>query len=98
MGLRVLLLLVIAMLERIDFFQKEAQECRKLAAQATRKNDREYWLGLAQRWERMLQPGSMPDEAEPRFDRPIRQSQRLAKQFAKRRAAQFYAAPAPADQ
>ena len=95
-----LLLLVIAMLERIDFFQKEAQECRKLAAQATRKNDREYWLGLAQWWERMLQPGSMPDEADktPRFDRPIRQSQRLAKQFAKRRAAQFYAAPAPADQ
>jgi len=42
----------------------------------------------------------MPDEADktPRFDRPIRQSQRLAKQFAQRRAAQLYAAPAPADQ
>jgi hypothetical protein len=43
-------LLVIAMLERTDFFQKEAKECRKLAAQAPKKNDREYWLGLAQRW------------------------------------------------
>jgi hypothetical protein len=37
--------------EMTDFFQKQAQECRRLAAQATGKNDREYWLRLAQRWE-----------------------------------------------
>jgi hypothetical protein len=83
------LLLVIAMLEVTDFFQKKAQECRSLAAGATKKKDREFWLGLAQRWEWLLQPGAAPDEEDqaPRFDRPIRQSQRLAKQFAKRRAA-----------
>ena len=45
---------VIAMLEMIDFFQKEAQECRSLAAKAVHKDDREYWLRLAQRWEEIL--------------------------------------------
>jgi len=39
------------MSEMTDFFQKEAQECRRLAAQATKKKDREYWSRLAQRWE-----------------------------------------------
>jgi hypothetical protein len=43
--------LKIAMLEMIDFFQKQAQECRRLATQVGGKNDREYWLRLAQRWE-----------------------------------------------
>jgi hypothetical protein len=46
--------LVIVMVELTDFFQKEAHECRTLAAKAVHKNDREYWLGLALRWEEML--------------------------------------------
>src|SRR5262249_1124410 len=41
--------------EMADFFQRQAQECRKLSAQARGKNDREYWLRLAHRWEWLLQ-------------------------------------------
>jgi hypothetical protein len=44
-----------AMPEMTDFFQKQAQECRRLAAQASGKNDREYWFRLAQRWEWLAQ-------------------------------------------
>jgi hypothetical protein len=42
----------------IDFFQKEAQECRRLAAHATKKKDREYWSRLAQRWEWLVRQNS----------------------------------------
>jgi len=79
----------IEMIHTTDFFQKEAQECRRLAARAIKKNDREYWLRLAQRWERLVQHGGAPKEADQglRFDRPIRQSKTFAKKFGKRRAA-----------
>jgi hypothetical protein len=76
------------MSEVTDFFQKEAQECRRLAAAAIGKNDREYWLQLADRWEWLVQPsGATKEEADRglRFDRPI--SKRFAKRVAKRRAA-----------
>jgi hypothetical protein len=81
--------LVIVMLEIIDFFQKEAQECRRQAAKAAGKNNREYWLRLAQRWERLMQPDAATKEADQagRFDRPIRQSKTLTRRLAKRRAA-----------
>jgi hypothetical protein len=77
------------MQEIIDFFQKEGQQCRRLAGQATGKSDREYWLRLAQRWERLVQHGGATKEADQglRFDRPIRKSRRLAKRFEKGRAA-----------
>jgi hypothetical protein len=78
-------LLVIAMLERTDFFQKEARECKKLAAQAPKKNDREYWLGLAQRWESLLQPASDETDQTLRFDRPTGGT--FTKRFVKGRAA-----------
>ena len=69
-----------AMQEVTDFFQKEAQECKKLAAQATGKSDRRYWLELAERWESLQQP----DEAEKafRFDRPIIRRKKPTKQRA----------------
>jgi hypothetical protein len=66
-----------------DFFQKEALECRRLADRATEKEDREYWLRLAQRWERLLQPDSFEADQKPRFERLIF----TKKRFAKRRAA-----------
>jgi hypothetical protein len=77
------------MIEITDFFQKEAQECRRLAARAIKKNDREYWLRLAQRWECLMQPGGAPKEADQglRFDRPIRRSKTFAKRLENRRAA-----------
>jgi hypothetical protein len=68
-----------------DFFQKEAQECRRLAAQTTQKKDREFWLQLAQRWESMLRHGDGPKVESVRPFR-FRQSV-LQKRLAKRRAA-----------
>src|SRR5262245_7309856 len=42
------------MLHKADFFQEQNNQCRRLAAQASNKNDREFWLQMAQRWEGLL--------------------------------------------
>jgi hypothetical protein len=74
---------VTAMLETTDFFQDQVKQCRKLAADAYDKNDREFWLRLAHRWEGLLRaqqhngPG-VETVQKLRFERPI---------FAKRRRA-----------
>jgi hypothetical protein len=68
-----------------DFFQKEAQECRRRAAGAIQKNDREFWLQLAQRWEWLLRRNDGP-KVESVRPPPARKSV-LQKRFAKRRAA-----------
>ena len=78
-------LLVIAMLEMTDFFQTQAQECRRLAAQATGKNDREYWLRLAQRWEWLVQQNRSAEVEAIRPRKPARSV--LEKRLAKRQAA-----------
>jgi hypothetical protein len=72
--------------EMTDFFQKEALECRRLAAQATKKDDRDYWLRLAQRWEWLVQQN---DGTKLETVRAFRSSKRsaLEKRFAKRPAA-----------
>jgi hypothetical protein len=71
---------LIAMAEMTDFFQTKAQKCKRLAAQATGKKDREYWLHLSQRWESLLQDESPKlESARPRTG--------LEKRFAKRQAA-----------
>jgi hypothetical protein len=72
-----------AMPEMTDFFQKEAHECKRLAAQASGKNDRQYWLRLAQRWEWLVQQNR---SAEVEATRPRARSM-VEKRFAKRRAA-----------
>jgi hypothetical protein len=75
--------LKMAIAEITDFFRKEAQECRTLAAQATAKNDREYWLRLAHGWEWLLQQNNGTETAQPlRRGRSV-----LERRFAKRRAA-----------
>jgi hypothetical protein len=43
------------MLETTEFFQKQAQDCRNRAAQIRKKEDREFWLRLAHRWEGLSQ-------------------------------------------
>jgi hypothetical protein len=73
-----------------DFFKQQAEQCHALAARAGNKGDREFWLGLAHRWERLLQGGDANSEAEQQssFDRPLfRKKSALAKRFAKKRAA-----------
>jgi hypothetical protein len=74
---------VMAMLETTDFFQDQVKQCRKLAADASDKNDREFWLRLAHRWEGLLRAqrqdgGGVETVQKIRFERPI---------FAKRRRA-----------
>jgi len=71
--------------ETTNFFQKEAQECKRRAAGTIQKNDREFWLQLAQRWERLLRQNDAPKVESARPPR-LRQSA-LQKRFAKRRAA-----------
>ena len=75
------------MLEPNDFFQNQVKQCRSQAESATNKKDREFWLQLAHRWERLSQPGRGDIEADqkPSFERPI--FRKKSKQFAKRQAA-----------
>jgi hypothetical protein len=57
-----------------DFFQEQIKKCNSLADQASNKTDREFWLGMARRWERMLEAGergTLDVEIEPRFERPM---------------------------
>jgi len=73
--------------EIMDFFQKQVEECRRLAAQASGKNDRQYWLRLAQRWEWLIQP-QKKDVDQIKSVRPLRSNRSaLAKRFGKQRAA-----------
>ena len=46
---------MIAMLEANDFFEGQIKQCNDLAARASNKDDREFWLRLARRWEELLQ-------------------------------------------
>jgi len=64
----------------IDFFQKEAQECKRLAAQATGKKDREYWLHMAERWEWLVQQNGV---AKIETAQPSRSSSVVQKRLAK---------------
>ena len=73
------------MLEPNDFFQNQVKQCRSQAESATNKRDREFWLQLAHRWERLLQPRHIEANQKPSFGRPF--FGKKSKQFAKRRAA-----------
>jgi hypothetical protein len=43
--------MVVEMLETTDFFEEQITECKSAATHATNKNDREFWLKMAHRWE-----------------------------------------------
>jgi len=71
------------MLVTTDFFQDQVKQCRKLAADASDKNDREFWLRLAHRWEGLLRAqrrdGTSVEAAQKmRFERPIFSKRRRA--------------------
>jgi len=74
--------LVIAMLETNDFFQGQIKQCNGLAARASNKDDREFWLRLAHRWEGLLQArqrGTLNIEVPTlRFERRISTRRRRA--------------------
>jgi hypothetical protein len=52
----------ILILEPNDFFQNQVKQCRSQAESETNKNDREFWLQLARRWERLLQADVLQSE------------------------------------
>ena len=47
--------MLIAMLDAIDFFEKQVKDCNTQAARAANKADREFWQHLADRWAHVLQ-------------------------------------------
>ena len=55
------------MLETADFFETQIKQCRDSAARSSKKNDREFWLKMANRWEGLLQARQPGDAtANPR--------------------------------
>ena len=74
-------LLVIAMLHKADFFQEQINQCRRLAGQASNKNDREFWLKMTQRWEGLL-VGRYADATAPeRVEKIIFRRRRFANRY-----------------
>jgi hypothetical protein len=61
------------MFETIDFFQEQLKQCRDSAEHSTNKNDREFWLKMAERWEGLLKarhPGANVETVQKfRFQR-----------------------------
>ena len=60
--------------KKCDFFQDQIKKCNGLAERASDKTDREFWLGMARRWEGMLEAGergTLNVEVKPRFERPL---------------------------
>jgi len=59
---------------KCDFFQEQIKKCNGLAERAPDKTDREFWLGMARRWEGMLEAGergTLNVEVKPRFERLV---------------------------
>jgi hypothetical protein len=57
---------------KCDFFQEQIKKCNGLAERASDKTDREFWLGMARRWEGMLEAGergTLNVEVKPRCAR-----------------------------
>ena len=57
---------------KCDFFQEQIKKCSGFAERASDKTDREFWLGMARRWEGMLEAeerGTFNVEVKPRFER-----------------------------
>jgi hypothetical protein len=44
---------LVFLMDNSDLFQDEATRCRDNAKRATNKDDREFWLNMANRWETM---------------------------------------------
>jgi hypothetical protein len=75
------------MLNKSDFFQEQIKKCNGLAGRASSKNDCEFWLGMARRWERMLEAGergTLNVQVEP-IERPI--MKKRANRWPRRQAA-----------
>jgi hypothetical protein len=73
------------MLQTTEFFREQIRQCRDFAASANNKNDRDFWLKMADRWESLLQT-----RQSGRTDLKVWKNQRLRlhhRRFANRRRA-----------
>ena len=70
------------MCDPTDFFQQQIEQCGNLAARASNKDDREFWLRLVRRWQELLhagQRGTLTIEVPTvRFERLIFKKRRRA--------------------
>ena len=75
------------MLETADFFETQIKQCRDSAAQSSKKNDREFWLKMANRWEGLLQARQPRDADTDPVQKFSFERLRLARLAKRRRAA-----------
>jgi gluconate kinase len=58
---------------KADHYLKQAEECREQAARALRDEDRESWLKLAAKWQRMAEgtyrPAQQAQQPQPKDER-----------------------------
>jgi hypothetical protein len=79
---------VIEMLETANFFEQQIKECRSSAADSRNRNDREFWLKMAARWEGLLKTRQGSDDGGPALWRSrFSRSMFLGRLAAKRRRA-----------
>ena len=75
------------MLETVDFFETQIKQCRDSAARSSKKNDREFWLKMANRWEGLLQARQPRNADTDPVQKFSFQRLRLARLAKRRRAA-----------
>jgi hypothetical protein len=75
------------MLETVDFFETQIKQCRDSAARCSKKNDREFWLKMANRWEGLLQARQPRNADTDPVQKFSFQRLRLARLAKRRRAA-----------
>jgi hypothetical protein len=75
------------MLETTDFFEAQIKQCRDSAARSSNKNDREFWLKMANRWEGLLQARQPRNADTDPVQKFSFQRLRLARLAKRRRAA-----------
>jgi hypothetical protein len=75
------------MLDTADFFETQIKQCAETAARSSNKNDREFWLKMASRWEGLLQARQTHDADTGPVQEFSFQRLRLARLAKRRRAA-----------
>lgn len=61
----------------IELFQRRADECRRLATAARNPSDKQFWLGLVERWQ-ALQSQSIGRPGRDKSRSPLRRQSELS--------------------
>jgi hypothetical protein len=72
------------MRDTVEYLEAELKQCKYLAARAANKADKQFWLGLAHRWEELLRARQRSDMAMsgPASDREHRLSSSVRREIA----------------